>query len=667
WVCDRNTDTWTVLSDYSSKNTIDFKPIKAGEYTFVVHVKHKGSNGKDEDDYKSINVNVTVPKSKVTSLNVTGSAYVGSTLTMKATAEPAADTLYKLWVCDRNTDTWTVLSDYSSRNTIDFKPIKAGKYTFVVHAKNKNGSSKEEEDCKSVDINVTLAQSKVTYFNIGGDARVGATLIMSATAEPAADTLYKLWVCDRSTDTWTVLSDYSSKSTIDFKPTKAGKYTFVVHVKHKNSISTDEDDYKSVDVNIGDINSPLKSRITSLNVTGNTYLGSTLTMSATAEPAADTLYKLWVCDRSTDTWTVLSDYSSRNTIDFKPIKAGEYTFTVHVKHKTSNGKDEDDYKSVDVNFVEPISKVTSLNVTGDVNNVGSTLTMKATAEPAADTLYKLWVCDRSTDTWTVLSDYSSNNTIEFKATKAGKYTFVVHVKHKGSNGKDEDDYKSVDVYYGISSPKTIVVDAGHNQGGDSGATAIHNGIRYSETELNMGVASKLKVELERRGYKVIMTRNPGEVSNLGVSDSLKRRVDIANNAAADLFISIHHNAAVPAASGTEVYYSSEMPGTRGLLLNSGEEISIQSKSTIMSTRDVSKVSASRTLATNMVNSIASKVGYNNRGAKDNDFYVIKNTIMPSVLVECGFITNATEAAMSSNPAIQQKIAEALAESVARQF
>ena len=64
--------------------------------------------------------------------------------------------------------------------------------------------------------------------------------------------------------------------------------------------------------------------------------------------------------------------------------------------------------------------------------------------------------------------------------------------------------------------KTIVVDAGHNYGGDGGAVSKIDGVTYSETDLNMQVASKLKTELENRGYNVVMTRNESERETLAI-------------------------------------------------------------------------------------------------------------------------------------------------------
>ena len=61
-----------------------------------------------------------------------------------------------------------------------------------------------------------------------------------------------------------------------------------------------------------------------------------------------------------------------------------------------------------------------------------------------------------------------------------------------------------------NSKKTIVIDAGHDYGRDYGAESTIDGVTYSETVLNIQVASKLQTELENRGYNVVMTRNAGE-------------------------------------------------------------------------------------------------------------------------------------------------------------
>ena len=91
--------------------------------------------------------------------------------------------------------------------------------------------------------------------------------------------------------------------------------------------------------------------------------------------------------------------------------------------------------------------------------------------------------------------------------------------------------------------KIIVVDAGHNYGGDYGANSEINGVKYVETDLNIQLAVKLKAELEKRGYNVIMTRDESDKSKSDLSSSLAKRADIANKVNASLFVSIHHNSA----------------------------------------------------------------------------------------------------------------------------
>ena len=201
-----------------------------------------------------------------------------------------------------------------------------------------------------------------------------------------------------------------------------------------------------------------------------------------------------------------------------------------------------------------------------------------------------------------------------------------------------------------SGKKVIVVDAGHNYGGDDGAYATNNGVQYVERDLNMQVASKLQAELEKRGYTVIMTRTENDKDNLGETQSLTNRVNIANNYNADFFVSIHHNSATPAAKGIETYYSSTVQDSK-----------------FGGNADSNKLSVSKNMATLINNRIASKLNLNNRGAKDSSLFVCRNTNMASILVEVGFITNPEEAARCADPSSQQKVAESIAEVISENF
>lgn len=195
--------------------------------------------------------------------------------------------------------------------------------------------------------------------------------------------------------------------------------------------------------------------------------------------------------------------------------------------------------------------------------------------------------------------------------------------------------------------KTIIIDPGHNYGGDFGAQATINGVTYKEVDLNMQVASKLKVELEKRGYNVVMTRYDGEKPVGDVTQDLVDRVTFANKAKADFFISIHHNATanLPGVKGVETYYSSA-PQSEGFKGGAAPN----------------KLDVSKKLATAINNNISKNLSLVDRGIKDSQLF-IKSTNMPSVVVEGGFITNQEEAKRCADQVSQQKLAASIADAV----
>ena len=596
---------------------MEFTPSKSGTYSFVLHVKHKTKTGDVEDDYKAIDKVINGTKSQAKSFEVTGEDFVGSKLSITADATPAADTLYRIWVCDRSTQTWTILSDWSSKKIAEFTPSKAGTYTFVVHVKHKTKSGDVEDDYRAVDKIITMPKSQAKSFEVTGEEFVGSKLSIAADATPAANTLYRIWVCDRGTGKWTILSDWSSTKTVEFTPSKSGRYSFVLHVKYKTKTGDVEDDYKAIDKVI---NGP-KSQAKSFEVTGEEFVGSKLSITADATPTADTLYRIWVCDRSTGTWTILSDWSSSKTAEFTPSKVGKYSFVVHVKFKTKTGEVEDDYRAIDRNIEDPNSKLTSFSVVGDLK-LNSKLTIEAKATPAEETLYQIWVCNRNDEKWIILSDYSKNNSVQYTPTVQGLYRFVVNVKHISKNGDVEDDYLSQDKLIGGN--KLIVIDPGHG-GKDPGAI----GNRYKEKDLNLELAYKIKEALINKGYVVLMTRTTDTYIDLN------ERAAFANSYGADLLISVHHNSFSNTTSGVEVIYNSK-------------------------TVNAAK---SKEIATAVSANIASSVGLKDRGHKDQKLIVSSRANMPTILVEAGFISNPKEEAYVSQSSIQEKIAKSLANTI----
>ncbi len=179
----------------------------------------------------------------------------------------------------------------------------------------------------------------------------------------------------------------------------------------------------------------------------------------------------------------------------------------------------------------------------------------------------------------------------------------------------------------------VVLDPGHNYDTtDTGASA--NGLK--EQDITYLIASKVKPLLERNGFQVIMTRNSltENVSEESVSESLKMRAEIANEAEADMFLSIHCNAG--GAHGTETYYYDK--SDEGVYL-----------------------------AEAIQENVVKTVGLQDRGVRTASFAVLRYTDMVAALLETGFIDDQGDAAVLASNSGQQMFAVGIAKGICEYF
>jgi N-acetylmuramoyl-L-alanine amidase len=173
-----------------------------------------------------------------------------------------------------------------------------------------------------------------------------------------------------------------------------------------------------------------------------------------------------------------------------------------------------------------------------------------------------------------------------------------------------------------SRPSTIIViDAGHG-GVDRGGIPRQ---RIAEKTMTLDVAQRLQAVLVATGYRVVMTRDSD------VFVPLPTRVAIANSYRNAIFVCIHFNSATrTGANGIETYFYS---------------------------RD------SLALASAIHYYVAGGAPSLNRGVRRRGYYVLRRTRIPSVLVECGFLTNPTEAQYAQSANYRQKLAEEIASGI----
>ncbi|WP_107970079.1 N-acetylmuramoyl-L-alanine amidase family protein [Campylobacter concisus] len=219
----------------------------------------------------------------------------------------------------------------------------------------------------------------------------------------------------------------------------------------------------------------------------------------------------------------------------------------------------------------------------------------------------------------------------------------------------------------FSRNKTIVIDPGHG-GTDPGAV---NGKLQEKTAV-LGVAKKLGDILKARGYKVYFTRSTDVFINL------RSRTKFANDKMADLFVSIHANAAPNAAKaksmhGIETFFlspaRSERSKNAAALENKSdiEEMNYFSQQTFLNVLNREKIIASNKLGIDIQKDIlasARKVYAASDGSvREAPFWVLVGALMPAVLVEIGYITHPVEGEKLFNEAYQKALANGIANGI----
>ncbi|WP_078594212.1 peptidoglycan-binding protein [Evansella clarkii] len=175
--------------------------------------------------------------------------------------------------------------------------------------------------------------------------------------------------------------------------------------------------------------------------------------------------------------------------------------------------------------------------------------------------------------------------------------------------------------------KVIMLDAGHG-GSDSGAIA--NGML--EKALVLDITLRAKQLLERQGATVLMTRSTD------VYLTLAQRSSLANSSNADIFISIHANAFNGIANGTETFWHGKYQRSNSIRL-----------------------------ANSLQDAVVRKMGTNYRRVAEGNYHVIRETRIPSALLEVGFMDHSGDAAKLNQSSYRQRAAEGILEGVQNYF
>jgi N-acetylmuramoyl-L-alanine amidase len=188
----------------------------------------------------------------------------------------------------------------------------------------------------------------------------------------------------------------------------------------------------------------------------------------------------------------------------------------------------------------------------------------------------------------------------------------------------------------------IVLDAGHG-GIDGGITGVNTGVK--ESDLNLQITFLLKSRLEEDGFEVVLTRKT-EAGLYGTAGKgfkrrdMEKRKEIIEKENPDLVVSIHQNLyPTRKTRGAQVFYNAQ--NEKGKLLAQGLQ--------------------------NQLNGLYAKQGVKNRSIMPGDYFMLTCTQTPSVIIECGFLSNAEDEKLLISNSWQNQLAQTIATGVIEYF
>ena len=179
----------------------------------------------------------------------------------------------------------------------------------------------------------------------------------------------------------------------------------------------------------------------------------------------------------------------------------------------------------------------------------------------------------------------------------------------------------------------VVIDAGHG-GMDGGALGVRG---VKESPLNLAVAKLVESRLIEKGYRVMMTRNDENALGKSKRADMQMRRKIMREDDVSVIVSIHMNK----------FRDSSVKGPRVFYMEGSKQGEL--------------------LATQIVTTLCASIEYPRRLASTGNYFVLRESIAPAVIVECGFLSNASDAKKLQDPAYQQKLAEGIVNGLVAYF
>lgn len=535
-----------------------------------------------------------------------------------------------------------LLSSWSSSPVYRYTPATPGDHLIRIASRNRlvGGEAKES-------VTVTV---KVKDLDEAGD------VIASISATPASLTLGQSSTISikpvtglpctleyRLMEGTTVHSDWAAAAAIPFKPSRTGDLPLKVQARRQGGNGT----ILETESMILKVTPAPSSGLRQIELSAAPYQkGSPITVRAIPyDPAEPNDFRLFVKEGLS--YLPLTKWQSGTALVFNPALSGTLVLAVKARNRIT-GK-ETDYLTKTITVANSTTSVfgpagyvpenphgislSGLHIAG-VRAKGRDLEINV--NPVKDLEFRYSVISGSTGQRILVKDWSAESRATWRSLY-GYFTVVVEARHILSRSY-HDAVVSQEIR--IKSYPTVFLDPGHG-GSDRGVVLTRSGVTYTESALTLAMSQAVRSKLSGRGINVYASRS----TNIFVS--LDDRVAMANERAADLFVSFHYNkSSYTTTRGVRTYYAGQKSDPlASRYLSEGQEAAA-----ILSPKVGYFYPLNRGITTDLAH-----MGYT--------FRVLRETQMPAIQLNLGYLSNTYDLARIKSTWYRGQIAGAVADGI----
>ena len=439
--------TLTQCLKMESSTSIKFTAPSAGKLTLVFGESGKNVkiNGKKNasDSNCIVTVDVAAGSVEITKGDTMNLFYM--IYTPSGTSETTHTHKYESKITKQATCTEAGVLTYTCTSTTGTCDKKT--YTETIPAKGHSFSTEWTVDVEATETtpgskshHCTVCDAKTDVTEIPATGIVEKPLTITASKTEADKTVtftaeaaggkegytYKFIVYNKTTGTWGVVQNYSSKNTCTWTKGSAGDRYFYVDVK----------DAAGNVVRSEALNVKIDAETPKVTLTGSSTsidAGAKLTLTAHTTLGSGCTYKFIIFNPATNQWFKLQDFSSSNTFTWTAGSDGTRQFYVDVKDADGNVT-RSKVLNVTIGSGSADRLTVNATVSDNTTNVGEKITFTAHGIGGkAGYTYKMVVYNKTTKTWGLVQNFSSNNAITWVAGSAGDREFYIDVKDADGN------------------------------------------------------------------------------------------------------------------------------------------------------------------------------------------------------------------------------------------